>query len=423
MRSRPRHWLCALALLIPLAAPAHAEPRLLGAEFRVNGADDSKQHNPTAAAAPNGRTLVVWESEKLGLRGRFYRPDGSTAGGELALIANVRLSGFPARGVETLRKDPALAFLPTGEFLLAWTEERDDVILDVLEHREILDKDVYLQRFGPSGLPIGSPVRINTATPGLQSLPKILVRSSWPVVVVWQSDDPANLGGGSGIFGRLATKANGRPFGASFRISTENEPAAGPAIAGLPSGDFLVAWEADDGNGLGSFVRAFFRDLSQTPPSYIETRVNAAVGGVQRRPAVAAAGTTGYFVVWQGQWDSPATSRIFGRFVDPKGNTNPRTLEISKGFGATQISPSIARRGNGDLLVTWLDWNGLAPLGVFAVTLDAKGNARGAEVKVSEQPLSAHFRTALALAGDSALLPWEGFIDLKQGITARRIAP
>src|SRR3954452_7614505 len=118
MKMKPMLWLTALALLPAASAPVLAQPQLLGAEFRVNANAESKHHNPVAAFNAAGSALVVWENDKNGLRGRFYRRDGSALTDELGLVANQKLPGVPATGPEVIRKDPAVAFLASGEFLL-----------------------------------------------------------------------------------------------------------------------------------------------------------------------------------------------------------------------------------------------------------------------------------------------------------------
>jgi len=186
MRSKPMLWLTAPALLLATAVPMLAQPRPVGNEFRVNSITVSKQRNPTAAYNSHGAALVVWENDKNGLRGRFFASDGSPLTGEVGLVANQKLTSIPSQGPETIRKDPAVAFLPSGEFLLAWTEERDYVNVDLfIENRQLLDRDVYVQKFGADGTPTGSPVRLNSTTAGLQSNPKILIRSNADAVIVW----------------------------------------------------------------------------------------------------------------------------------------------------------------------------------------------------------------------------------------------
>src|SRR5690348_9688562 len=141
MRSKPSLWLT-LALLPAIAAPVLGQPRPVGDEFRVNANTPYKQRNPVAAYNASGSVLVVWENDRAGLRGRLYGHDGSPLSGELSLVANQILPRIPAQGLEVIRKEPAVAALPSGEFLLAWTQERDDVSIDLfLETRTPLDRD------------------------------------------------------------------------------------------------------------------------------------------------------------------------------------------------------------------------------------------------------------------------------------------
>src|SRR6185436_3355502 len=263
MKSKSWLWLGALSLASSLSTPLFAELRPVGSEIRVNGNVESKQRNPIAAAAPGGRMLVVWENDKWGLRGRFLNRDGSPASAEINLVANNRITSVPAEGDEFVRKEAALSFLPTGEFLLAWTEEKAHVKVDIfIEDRVLLDRDVFIQRFSSTGVPTGPASRVNSVPEGLQSQPKILNRNNFPAIVVWQSDDRDPVAtAGDGVFAHQVTKATGRPFGDDFRVSGGG--GGNPAAAALPNGDFVITWEAFDGDSLGVYARAFYRDLTQ----------------------------------------------------------------------------------------------------------------------------------------------------------------
>jgi hypothetical protein len=409
------------ALVLLAVVPLLGEPRPVGTEFRVNGNVESKQRNPAAAFSANGGALVAWENDKNGLRGRFYGRDGAPLGGELALVANQKLPGVPAAGIEVMRKDAAAAFLPSGDFLLAWTEERSDVRVDIfIETRNVLDRDVYVQKFNASGSPLGSPVRLNTATAGFQSLPRILVRDGADAVVVWQSEK-TGAAAGNGIMGRLV-RANGSLAGADFKVSAGSGAAANPAIAGRPNGDFLVAWEAADGSGQGVFARRFERSAS---PAGAAFRVSTDVAGLQRRPAVAAdRGAAGYLVVWQGQTGGIREAGIFGQFLGAAGNLVGPQLRVAEGVTPTLIAPSVAGSNAGHFLVTWVAYDEVFPVGLYGVELDGLGHAVGAEVKINSAQINAVTRTSLALSPSGGVLaPYEGFTGgrRKPAISARRV--
>jgi hypothetical protein len=419
MRSKPWLWLTVLALLT--AIPALGQPRTVGSEFRVNGNVESKQRNPAASYNAAGNAMVVWENDRNGLRGRFYGRDGAPMTDELALVANQKLPGVPANGIEVMRKDPAIGFLASGEFLVAWTEERSNVRIDIfIETREITDRDVFVQKFNAAGSPLGSPIRLNRDGAGFQSLPKILVRKGADAVVVWQSEK-TGAAAGNGIFGRLV-RTNGMLNGAEFKISVGSGAASGPSIAeSIGGSDFLVAWEAADGNGPGIFARGYDKTLTAGTPF----RVNTDVVGLQRRPAVASdRNTGGYLVVWQGQSDSPRHAHIFGQFISAVGTLVGPQFRISEGVDETQVAPSVAASAAGTFLVTWVDYDEVFPIGLFGVEIDKLGHAIGAEVKINSAQINAVTRTALASSPHGGVLaPWEGFTNSpsKPVISARRV--
>ena len=415
MRSKPA-FLVALALIPLLAAPAWSEVRPAGAEVRVNRSTEAQDHNSAAAFNATGaRAVVVWDNDEAGLRARFVGRDGSALSDELGLVANQVVPGLPFRGELTTRKEPAVGFVPSGDFLLAWTEERALFSVNVFfESRTVLDRDIYVQRFTAAGAPVGSPTRVNDTTSGLQSAPKLLVRKGG-AVVVWQSGD--------GIFGRLISPA-GAPAGAEFRVKPEAGGAANPAIAGDASGGFAVVWEAADGGTKGVFARLF--DASAQPVGG-EIRVNNQVAGLQRRPGITSVGDNGWLdngwlVVWQGQVGPRTDSRIFGQFLGQAGNHVGPNFRVSGDEADTRIAPSVARIAGGGFLVVWMDWKNIYPLGLTGMTLDCLGNATSDELWINDRPIDGHHRTSLAAgaAGD-LLITWEGYAPGQQrpGIEAR----
>ena len=418
---KPSLWLIALALVPAMAAPVLAQPRPVGNEFRVNGTTDFKQRNPVAAFNAGGSALVVWENDRRGLRGRLYRRDGSPLTDELGLVANQTLSRVPSQGTEVIRKEPAVAFLSSGEFLLAWTEERDDVRADLFqETRNVVDRDVYLQKFSAAGAPQGSPVRLNSTVAGFQSNPKLLVRSG-DVLAVWQCDDRTAAQQGDGIFGRQVRATTGQPNGVELKLSSVPGFAANAAVTNAANGGFAVAWEAADSDSQGVYVRLFDKTAS---PRGAEFRVNSTVAGLQRRPAITAdPNTGGFLVVWQGQAGTIKDSHVYGQFLGAGGSFVGPQFQASRGVAQGQISPSVVGIG-GHFLVAWLDYADIFPVGLFSVEIDKLGNAIGAEVEINTEAINAQSRTSIALSAlGGVLIPWEGFTANpdKPGISARRV--
>ena len=414
MRSKPGLWLVVLVLLTVTAAPTMGQPQFAGAEFRVNGNSGTTLRNPAVAFSAGGSAVVVWQDERNGLRGRFYDRNGSPLTDELALVANQTLSGLPAHGVEVIRQDASVAFLASGELVVAWTEEKDNVSADILfESRQVIDRNVFAQRFSAAGVPQGTPARLNAAVAGYQSLPKVLVRGGGlDPFVVWQTE--------SGIFGRAFRAEKGKAVGPELKINTLPGPAGNPAIAADAAGNFLVSWEAPDGSSQGVYARLFDRTAT---PKGSEFLVNSTVEGLQRRPAVTAVKSGGWLVVWQGQAGSIKSAHVYGQFLGGAGSFVGPQFRISQGVGPIQISPSVTQVASGNFVVAWTDWKEPFPVGLFGVEIDKLGNALGAETAINSRPIGSQFRTALAAFGSTVLVPWEGFTDsnVRPGISARRL--
>jgi hypothetical protein len=409
-----RGWIAAasLALLaLPAWGPAWGEVQPLGREVRVNRRTDFKQQNPVAAVAPGGRSLVVWENDQRGLRGQFFAADGSLSGAELTLAESDALTAHEQR--ITARRDPSVAFLSGGGFALAWTEEVADVrSFAYIETRNIIDQDVYLQRFDAAGLPASLRVRLNSTTAGFQRQPRIISRGS-NLLITWESAD-------GGIYVR-SLSASGGSVGPEIRLN--NAAGSGPVgAAGATSS--LIAWEAADGSEVGVFARLLGESGQPVGPVF---RINTDTAGRQRRPTVAA-GTDGNFLVaWQGDLAITTQSRVFAQAVGANGNLVGPQLTLVRGVGydVAHIAPALAAAPNGHFLLSWLGWpkENSNDFGMTAAEIDSLGNTIGTPARVSELRVQRNFRrTSIATNGTGRyLLAWEIVAANRQSIDARRI--
>ncbi|HEX5760514.1 MAG TPA: hypothetical protein VF121_15115 [Thermoanaerobaculia bacterium] len=414
MRPYPFRWLTAAALLTALVVPAAAEVRPLNGEFRVNGTTDFKQRNPVAAFAPSGAALVVWENDQTGIRGRFHRLDGTPLGDQLTLVANDGLNG--RRAAEVLyRKDPAVAFLPGGHFLLAWTEELAFLrSAPFIEHRRTLDQDVYVQRFDAAGAPAGPRYRVNDTRAASQVAPKLALLGSGQAVVVWKS--AAGTGAGVGTIVARLVGPGGRPLGAEIEASADAASDHAAVVAGRDG--FLLAWDTALGNGqIDVFARLYEASGQPRGPAFL---VTSGTIGWQRWPAVAAGADGHYLIAWQSVINDRSIVHIHGQFVSPAGGFLGGQLLISRDTG-TQLAPAIAASRTG-YLATWLEWKGLA-WGIHAVELDALGARLGEEVSVATSRVTKNYRRAIAADGRGGfVIPWETVARKRPVIAARGLA-
>lgn len=416
----------ALLLALPLAVGAAgslaAQVQPVGRELRLNAPEDFKETAPLALYDADGLATVIWENDQLGIRGRRFSAAGRPLGPNLHLVDNQRLPSVPGEGPIVYRSQPAAVALPGGGFLLFWTEE--EAIYHVYpfhEWREVQDRNVLGRRFDSPGRPAGEAFRVNGATVGFQTRPAVALSPRVGVLVTWESDDQRpGLGRGDGVFARLLD-FDGSPLHDEVRLNTPGGTALKPAVAANAEGQFLAVWQgccADgDQDGIfGAFVDSLGR---RRGPDF---QVNSAAWGPQLRPTVAADPWSNFLVAWQGRFEEPLHSRIFGQVVGRDGAFLGPELQLSEGVSIAQASPSLVPTPRGGFLVAWIDWDGTFPVGLYGVEIDALGNRLGDELAISGAQVNAQYRFGAAGDGGGHLfLAWEGFQNDVLGITGRRL--
>jgi hypothetical protein len=371
---RPLRLFVILATCATLAAaPVAAAVDLTTSEIQIARVLRRELKTPRAALSPSGAALVVWEEEYTGLRGAFVGPNGALLGPVLGLQESTRFASLPAAGEVFEHQSPTVAFLPGGDFLLFWTQERSYVRTEAFyEYREVLDQDVMVQRFDPKGSPRAAARRVNATAGGFQARPQVLARGPHGFVVAWEAGGK-RLGPGASLVLRRLT-LHGRPAGPEIRVDGGGSLAGNAALAGQADGGFLVVWETVANQG-DVWARRFDAAAAPVGAPFL---VHAPSGVQQRRPAVAEV-TGGYLVAWQGAI-SHAERRIFGQFFSPAAERQGGVFQISAGNDISQLAPAIARLPEGRLLVTWRAWkDSSVNFGLSGVELDGAGQPLGNE--------------------------------------------
>lgn len=415
MRIRHR-LLVALLLPIAVALPAAAAVTADGGGFWVQRAG-SWQENPVAVFGPGGVSLVVWQDTRHGVQGQLFGPDGAERGPVLDLVAN-RVPSIPGEGPAAFAVQPAAAFLPGGDFVLVWTQERGHLrVAPFIQDFDLASRRVMAQRFHRSGEPAARPFAISSATDRLESWPKIHRLADGPFLAVWSS--VGRDGEDGGLLARHLG-GRGRPVGGEARLSGEGDGDAGyVTFAETPGGRALLAWEGccDAGGDLGIFARTYDAATRSFGPLH---QINGVESQRQRRPWAAVAGEDGFLVVWQGIIDR-REGHVFGRFVGLDGAAHGAQFQVSHGHGPVQVAPAVAPTPGGGFLAIWRDWVGVA-FGVSAVELDASGTPLGNPVRLTHHKTQKTGRTSLATDGSGTfLIPWEQAFEGRPGVRARRL--
>lgn len=203
-----------------------------GPEFVVNTSIPGIQGVPAVAATTEG-WVVAWQTPAFdGVRARLYDTAGVPLGGEVVVNDQT--------GVQY---QPALAGLPGGGFLVAWTGE---VPSD--ENGQVL-----VRRFDADGTPTGPSFAANTTGAGNQSDPAIAVDPTGGYLVSWTGD-----GDKIDVFAQRFAADDGK-VGPENRANATAAQLQFASAVGLDEvGRGVVAWEQQDFNASGPFVEALF---------------------------------------------------------------------------------------------------------------------------------------------------------------------
>jgi len=265
--------------------------------------------------------------------------------------------------------------------------------------------DVFAQRFAGDGSPVGPEFRVNTYTTGSQSVPAVAGSPTGDFVVVWGGEGAGDPGGG--VFGQRFA-ASGAPLGPEFRVNTyTTDLQFAPSVGADASGYFVVAWSSGGYGGTPADVVAQ-RFVSDGTPLGPEFRVNTYTTYGQYRPAVAA--TAGSFIiVWDGSGLND-TSGVFGqRFFSTGAPQGPefRANTVTADF---QITPSLAADAVGNFVVAWTSNAGYggAPPDIFGQRFMSDGTPAGTEFAIATYTTNGQDRTAVAATPEgSFVIVWD----------------
>lgn len=285
-----------------------------GEEFQVNTFTDLHQGRPAVAVFPDGKFVIVWQSDgsngsdqfASSIQGQMYNANGTRSGSEFQV--NTFVLGD--------QMSPAVAAGSSG-FVVAWTSSQSD--------GDGSKQSIRARRFDVAGQPLGDDFQVNNLTTGSQFSVDLVVGSKNDFFAVWTSGEfflSGPDGSHSSIQGRRYD-SSGVPLGGEFQINTQVlEDQGDPAIARGGNGDFCVVWfdriEPGDNAFLPGGVRGQLFNADGTRQG-TEFRVNNYIPNAQDSPDIATGNGGDFFIVWRSVFQNADDSTdIFGRrFWDP----------------------------------------------------------------------------------------------------------
>ena len=196
-------------------------------EFLVNASETAgDQKAPAVAAAPDGRFVVVWETDRPDPAGadvvaQLYDAGGNAVGSQFDVPTEIS-------GPQTL---PAVAMDATGAFVVAW--QGAPVVAPALDN-------VFARRFASDGTPVGDQFQVNTTSDIDQEHPAIATDGTDRYLVVWDritNTFPHGLFRGRYFRGAV-------PEGPDFPAGDPSEGLSRPTVW-MTVDRALVAWTND----------------------------------------------------------------------------------------------------------------------------------------------------------------------------------
>ncbi len=359
---------------------------VLGSEFLVNTYTTDAQLEPSAACTAAGACTVAWHGPSTANPLQTILLQNFDAGGA-ATGAEVEQSTGPCTSPSL--EDPATCRAADGRFVVAY------------ETRSVFTENalaIGAQRFDSDGGLVGAEIQVSDGTQ-YQGDPAISCDDDGNFVVVWEDD----RGGFDEIAGRHFA-SDGTALGSEFEISSYTTTAEGdPRVSCDPSGNFVVVWEADDGN-YDNVVGLRF-DSSGTPQG-TEFTANTYTVGNQQDPDVSC-DALGNFVV---AWESGSTDEIRAQRFGSAGTLLGAELVVSSYTLADQADPRVSCDDQGNFVIAWegdgIDGDRSA---VVARRFDSNGGSIGSEFVVNTTTADDQDEPLICCAPDGAsfVVGWE----------------
>jgi len=217
----------------------------LGVEFQVNTYTMGFQGEPAVAVQPNGRFVVVWESDgSAGSDGSSYSIQAQRYGILLPLPPLTEPIAYPI-GEEFqvnlyttyAQEDPSVVIDPLGNFAVAWTSSGSD-------GSDQSGSSVQARLFASDGMPSSGEFQVNTYTTGDQAGPSLAMDSGGSFTVAWPSEGSAGSDSSYSSVQGQRYAASGTPIGGEFQVNTYTTSLQTSASAAIGSGgDLVVVWE------------------------------------------------------------------------------------------------------------------------------------------------------------------------------------
>jgi hypothetical protein len=342
-------------------------------DFLVN--DDTEggcsQSSPVAASDSAGNFVIAWADQRNGSDGwDVYCQRFDESGNPLGLNCKVN-EGKNKLSVSSA--DPvSIAMNSTGQYVIAW--------VDFQQYGSNQKQGVYFRIFDVVGNPVGSNQKANEDLGNITyAFPVTAMDETGGFAVAWL-ERSENY---SYTFRFQRFDAYGRALGGNRQVndtagSVWGEP---PAIGMDKTGKFVAAWTGNIRGGWGPDICFQRFDSSGQTLGPIQTANTDTGYAGQNSPAIAMIPEGGFVIAWEDTRNSSQGQEFdfydiyFQRFDSSSTPMGSNQMANDDGEGAGQYHPVVAVDGAGRFAIAWHDNRGKTNYEIYYQRFDAEGNA------------------------------------------------
>ncbi len=274
--------------------------------------------------------------------------------------------------------DPVIAQDPSGNFVIAWEDQRNE---------SLLDRDIYAQRYNSSGIPLGSNFRVNDDTgDASQECPcDVAMDDSGNFLVIFEDHRTPDSKDYAQWY-----DSNGNPIGSNFPINYNSDTACVDrrAVIGMnSSGKYVFVWT--DGRGTPWPNSDIYIQRYEYPHTPIgdNLKVNDDVDSAFQDDAAIAMDISGNFVItWEdGRNYGYPYLDIYGQRYNSSGTPLGPNFNVNDYIGTVYYGghPVIAMDGYGNFVITWNDYRN-GNYDIYCQRFNSSGIPLGPNFKVND---------------------------------------
>ncbi len=361
----------------------------LGTKFRVN--DDtgfSYQNHSAVAMDANGNFLIAWQDwrgPKFDTYAQRYDSSGTPLG-----------FNFMVNDTSVASECPAVAMDATGNCVICWYDSRDG-------HR-----DIYAQRFDPSGTPLHSNFRVNDDIGSTSQMhPDITMNYySGGFVITWMDGRDISR---RDIYAQRYD-SSGTPVSSNFSVNDniQNTLHWSPAIAMDDLGNFVITWE--DYRNIGGPDTYVQRCDSSGALVGANFKANDDYPADQTFPVMASDGSGDFVISWLDSRNG--NPDVYSQRYSSVGTALGSNFMVNDDSETDhQYSPAVGMDVFGNSVVTWEDWR-YGDRDIYAQRYSSLGGLMGSNFKVNDDPGYADQESpSVAMGGPSSnfIITWDDY--------------